>query len=160
MIIRKRKLKISENHTQETLVRINKKYEKRETNREANALKAAQVERAIEKELLSRLKVGTFYKDIYNLDQKDFEKGLDEVEVSERDEYEMDEMEEEDDSELGGDLEITEEERRMLEIGEAEDNDSDDIEELANKITGIKRKPVQIKMEDELEIEYEREDQI
>jgi hypothetical protein len=104
------------------------------------------------------LKVGTFYKDIYNLDQKDFEKGLDEVEVSERDEYEMDEMEEEDDSELGGDLEITEEERRMLEIGEAEDNDSDDIEELANKITGIKRKPVQIKMEDELEIEYERED--
>ena len=29
MIIRKRKLKISENHTQETLVRINKKYEKR-----------------------------------------------------------------------------------------------------------------------------------
>jgi len=105
------------------------------------------------------LKVGTFYKDIYNLDQKDFEKGLDEVEVSERDEYEADDMEEEeDDSELGGDLEITEEERRMLEIGEAEDNDSDDIEELANKITGIKRKPVQIKMEDELEIEYERED--
>ena len=41
MIIRKRKLKISENRTQETLVRINKKYEKRETNREANALKAA-----------------------------------------------------------------------------------------------------------------------
>ena len=97
MIIRKRKLKISENHTQETLVRINKKYEKRETNREANALKAAQVERAIEKELLSRLKVGTFYKDIYNLDQKDFEKGLDEVEVSERDEYEADDLEDEDD---------------------------------------------------------------
>ena len=129
MIIRKRKLKISENHTQETLVRINKKYEKRETNREANALKAAQVERAIEKELLSRLKVGTFYKDIYNLDQKDFEKGLDEVEVSERDEYEADDMEEEeDDSELGGDLEINDEERRMLELAEAEDNDSDDIE--------------------------------
>jgi protein MAK16 len=161
MIIRRRKLKISENHTQETLVRINKKYEKRETNREANALKAAQVERAIEKELLSRLKVGTFYKDIYNLDQKDFEKGLDEVEVSERDEYEADDMEEEeDDSELGGDLEIGDEERRMLELAEAEDNDSDDIEELANKITGIKRKPVQIKMEDELEIEYENEDQI
>ncbi len=63
------------------MVRINKKYEKRETNREANALKAAQVERAIEKELLNRLKVGTFYKDIYNLDQKDFTEKLDEAEV-------------------------------------------------------------------------------
>lgn len=150
MIIRKRKLKISENHTQETLVRINKKYEKRETNREANALKAAQVERAIEKELLSRLKVGTFYKDIYNLDQKDFEKGLDEVEVSDREEYEADELEEEeeDDSVLGGDLEINDDERRMLELAEAEDNDSDDIEEIANKLTGTKRKPVKIAMED------------
>ena len=68
MIIRKRKLKISDSHTQEQLVRINKKFEKRERNREANALKAAQVERAIEKELVNRLKVGTFYKDIYNLD--------------------------------------------------------------------------------------------
>ena len=55
------------------MVRINKKYEKRETNREAAALRAAQVERAIEKELLNRLNVGTFYKDIYNLDKKDFE---------------------------------------------------------------------------------------
>ena len=36
-----RKLKISADHTQETLVRINKKYEKREKNREASALKAA-----------------------------------------------------------------------------------------------------------------------
>ena len=81
MIIRKRKLKISDNHTQEQLVRINKKYEKRETNREARALKAAQVERAIEKELLNRLKVGTFYKNIYNLDKKEFEDQLDDQEV-------------------------------------------------------------------------------
>ena len=34
MIIRKRKLKISSMHTQEKLVTINKKYEKREKNRE------------------------------------------------------------------------------------------------------------------------------
>ena len=81
MIIRKRKLKISDSHTQETLVRINKKYEKREKNREAAAEKAAQLERAIEKELLNRLKVGTFYKNIYNLDQKDFNEKLDENEV-------------------------------------------------------------------------------
>lgn len=60
-------------------MRINKKYEKRETNREANALKAAQVERAIEKELLARLKMetGIYYKDaeknpIYNFHQQSF----------------------------------------------------------------------------------------
>ena len=81
MIIRKRKLAVSDSHTQETMVRINKKYEKRETNREAAALRAAQVERAIEKELLNRLNVGTFYKDIYNLDKKDFEDQLDENEL-------------------------------------------------------------------------------
>jgi protein MAK16 len=81
MIIRKRKLKISSNHTQEVQVRINKKYEKREKNREASALKAAQVERAIEKELLNRLKVGTFYKNIYNLDKKEFDEKLNELEV-------------------------------------------------------------------------------
>jgi protein MAK16 len=81
MIIRKRKLKISSNHTQEVQVRINKKYEKREKNREASALKAAQVERAIEKELLNRLKVGTFYKNIYNLDKKEFDEKLNEQEL-------------------------------------------------------------------------------
>lgn len=172
MIIRKRKLKISDNHTQEQLVRINKKYEKRETNREARALKAAQVERAIEKELLNRLKVGTFYKNIYNLDKKEFEDQLDEQEVPDQTQYEVDEEndneildEEEDDSILGGDLmedELNEDERRMLEMAEAEDGDElDDIENLDAKMAGKKRKkPVQIGMEGEnnLEIEYERED--
>lgn len=70
MIIRQRNLKISASHNQEQLVRINKKYEKRENNREADALKAAHVERSIEKELLNRLKVGTFYKGIYNVDDQ------------------------------------------------------------------------------------------
>jgi len=63
------------------MVRINKKYEKRETNREASALKAAQLERSIEKELLNRLKLGTFYKNIHNLDEKDFNAKLEENEV-------------------------------------------------------------------------------
>ena len=40
---------------------INKKYEKREANREKAAEKAAMVDRAIEKELVTRLKSGTFY---------------------------------------------------------------------------------------------------
>ena len=73
MIIRQRKLRFSDMHTQEKLVTINKKYEKREATRERGAEKAAQLERAIEKELLQRLKSGTFYpQEIYNLNQKAF----------------------------------------------------------------------------------------
>ena len=158
MIIRKRKLKLSDNQTQETLVRINKKYEKREKNREASALKAAQVERAIEKELLSRLKVGTFYKDIYNLDQKDFNDQLDENEVDDQTQYEMadedGELSSEDDSEIGGDLELNEEEKAMLEMA-----DMDDIEDIAKEqtkekmLTGKKRsRPVQVEVEEEFEV--------
>ena len=55
MIIRKRKLKVSGMHTQEEMESINKRYEKRETKREAKALIAAKLETAIEKELLNRL---------------------------------------------------------------------------------------------------------
>ena len=55
MLVRKRKLKISAMHTQEEMVSINKRYEKRETKREAKALIAAKLENAIEKELLNRL---------------------------------------------------------------------------------------------------------
>lgn len=167
MIIRQRKLKISDSHTMETQVRINKKYEKRETNREASALKAAQVERAIEKELLNRLKVGTFYKDIYNLDKKEFETKLDENEVADQTQYEVDEENEnedldqsEDDSLLGGDLEIDEAERRMLELAEAEDEDElNQIENIDEKMLGKKRqKPVRIAMEQEIEYELEAEE--
>ena len=55
MSVRMRKLKISDMHTQETMEGINKRYERRETKREAKALTAAKLEIAIEKELLTRL---------------------------------------------------------------------------------------------------------
>jgi len=69
-------------HTQETFEVINKRYEKRETKREAKALIAAKLDTAIEKELLNRLQAGT-YKDIYNLAQENFNKALDEEEIVE-----------------------------------------------------------------------------
>jgi protein MAK16 len=98
---------------------INKRYEKRETKREAKALLAAKLENAIEKELLNRLQAGT-YKDIYNLKQEDFNKALDEEEIV-ADEYEVDVSEEEDDdSVIGGDLEDGESEMGEDELAELE----------------------------------------
>ena len=97
---------------------INKRYEKRETKREAKSLLAAKLENAIEKELLNRLQAGT-YKDIYNLKQEDFNKALDEEELV-ADEYEVDVSEEDDDSLIGGDLEDGESEMGEDELAELE----------------------------------------
>ena len=92
--------------------------------------------------MLNRLKVGTFYKNIYNLDKKDFEKQLEEEEVPDQTQYEIDDDEnyEDDASDITGDMELDEEERRMLEM--AEEEDAGDIEDIAQeeKLIGKKRK--------------------
>lgn len=132
MLVRKRKLKISAMHTQETMEPINKRYEKRETKREAKALLAAKLENAIEKELLNRLQAGT-YKDIYNLEQEDFNKALD-VEEIQADEFEVDEdlSDEDDDSLIGGDLEGGESEMSEGEIAELEAEQALEMQEMGN----------------------------
>jgi len=137
MLIRSRKLKVSGMHTQEEMESINKRYEKRETKREAKALIAAKLETAIEKELLSRLQKGT-YKDIYNLEQTEFEKALDEEELVDETRFAADvedlnadgedddyDSEEDDDSLIGGDLDDIDEE------GEEELEEDISDEELA-----------------------------
>ncbi len=119
-------------HTQEEMEAINKRYEKRETNREAKALVAAKLELAIEKELLNRLQMGT-YKGIYNLDATNFNKELDQEEEKEEEvdgekakAYAEDyDSEEDDDSVIGGDLDSDEEE------GEHEIEEELSDEELA-----------------------------
>ncbi len=102
------------------MVPINKRYEKRETKREAKALIAAKLENAIEKELLTRLQAGT-YKDIYNLQHEDFNKALDEEEIQQ--EFEEDISEEDDDSLIGADIE-----------GGESDMSEDEVEELEREI--------------------------
>lgn len=125
---------------------------KREQKREARAKQVAQIESAIEKELLDRLQKGV-YGDIYNLPQQTFDKVLEkhgqpeELEddlLEEEVEYvEGDEMEEE--SETGSEVEYEEE------FEASEDELMEDLEDL------IKGPSIHKKPRARVEIEYEEE---
>jgi protein MAK16 len=136
-LIRMRKLKLKQTGDVREVVRIHKKVERRERTREDRALIVGNIDNKIKKELLERLKQGT-YGDIYNFRQEAFEEVLDEQEVSSEeqemeqefvaDDYEDERMDEEMLENSGDDEELSD---AFDDYSEDDDDDEEDGDEDA-----------------------------
>lgn len=130
-LIRMRKLKLRRT---KLLVPLSTKIERREQRREQKALIAAKIENSIEKQLMERLQKGT-YEDIYNFNQKAFEKAL------QAETIEDDESEREEESETEREMEIEDDDLRQeleRQVDTFIEADSDDEDSDAESVSGEK----------------------
>lgn len=147
-LVRSRRLQLK---AKTKLVSVNTHQEKLEGRREEKALKAAKLENSIKKELLERLKRGT-YGDIYNFPEVQYNEALDAVQGAEGEEEaaDLEEAEEaEEELELEEDLEEDEDVGLVEYVADFaegdEEEEEEDIEEggwLAKElpVTGAKRR--------------------